>query len=224
MKRAGEVMHGNGHGQAAAFGPAGVLALSLAALLCSASVSRAADINVKIGVLNDMSGLYSDIGGAGSVAAAKLAVEDFNPAAHGMKVDVISGDHQNKPDVGAGLARQWYDVDHVDAIFDVPTSSVALAVSDVTREKNKVFVGSGPASSDLTGPKCSPNTVNWTYDTWMLANGTGKAVVQTGGDTWFFLTADYAFGQALECDTSEVAGANGGKVLGKVRHPINSSD
>ena len=225
MEHAGRLMRTDGPGRAARFGPAGMLALSLAALLCTASASRAQDDDVvKIGVLNDMSGLYSDIGGAGSVAAAKLAVEDFNPAAHGMKVEVVSGDHQNKPDVGANLARQWYDADHVDAIFDVPTSSVALAVSEVTREKNKVFVGSGPASSDLTGPKCSPNTVHWTYDTWMLANGTGKAVVQTGGDTWFFLTADYAFGQALERDTSKVVIANGGKVVGSVRHPLNTAD
>ncbi len=171
-----------------------------------------------------MSSLYSDIGGAGSVAAAKLAVEDFNPAAHGMKVVVVAGDHQNKPDIGASLARQWYDADHVDVIVDVPTSSVALAISEITREKNKVFLGSGPATSDLTGPKCSPNTIQWTYDTWMLANGTGKAVVKTGGDTWFFLTADYAFGQALERDTSKVVIANGGKVLGSVRHPLQTSD
>src|SRR5690242_678161 len=214
-----------GSGRAAVFAPAAMLAFSLAASLCATSAASAQDDDVtKIGVLNDMSGLYADIGGAGSVAAAKLAVEDFNPAAHGMKVEVVSGDHQNKPDVGANLARQWYDADHVDAIFDVPTSSVALAVSEVTREKNKVFVGSGPASSDLTGPKCSPNTVHWTYDTWMLANGTGKAVVQTGGDTWFFLTADYAFGQALERDTSKVVVANGGKVVGSVRHPLNTAD
>jgi len=214
-----------GSGRAAVFAPAAMLAFSLAASLCATSAASAQDDDVtKIGVLNDMSGLYADIGGAGSVAAAKLAVEDFNPAAHGMKVEVVSGDHQNKPDVGANLARQWYDADHVDPIFDVPTSSVALAVSEVTREKNKVFVGSGPASSDLTGPKCSPNTVHWTYDTWMLANGTGKAVVQTGGDTWYFLTADYAFGQALERDTSKVVAANGGKVVGSVRHPLNTAD
>ena len=225
MEHAGRLMRADGFGGAATFGHAGMLALSLAALLCTASAAGAQDDDVvKIGVLNDMSGLYSDIGGAGSVAAAKLAVEDFNPAAHGMKVEVVSGDHQNKPDVGANLARQWYDADHVDVIFDVPTSSVALAVSELTREKNKVFVGSGPATSDLTGPKCSPNTVHWTYDTWMLANGTGKAVVQTGGDTWFFLTADYAFGQALERDTSKVVIANGGKVVGSVRHPLNTSD
>ena len=201
------------------------LALAAAAFGCTVGAASAQEDDVvKIGVLTDLSGLYSDIGGPGSVAAAKLAVEDFNPAAHGMKVEVISGDHQNKPDIGANLARQWYDVDHVDVIVDVPTSSVALAISEITREKNKVFLGSGPASSDLTGPKCSPNTIQWTYDTWMLANGTGKAVVQTGGDTWFFLTADYAFGQALERDTTKVVVANGGKVLGSVRHPLNTSD
>jgi branched-chain amino acid transport system substrate-binding protein len=201
------------------------LALAIAALIATAAVAQAQDnVAVKIGVLTDMSSLYSDIGGAGSVAAAKLAVEDFNPAAHGLKVEVVSADHQNKPDVGANIARQWYDVDHVDAIVDVPTSSVALAISDVTRDKNKVFLGSGPASSDLTGPKCSPNTIQWTYDTWMLANGTGKAVVKTGGDTWFFLTSDYAFGHALERDTAHVVEANGGKVLGQVAHPLNTSD
>ena len=203
----------------------GRLVFAVAALTCAAASAQAQDdVVVKIGVLSDMSSLYSDIGGAGSVAAAKLAVEDFSPAAHGMKVEVISADHQNKPDVGASIARQWYDVDHVDVIVDVPTSSVGLAVNVVTREKNKVFLVSGAASSDLTGPKCSPNTIHWTYDTWMLANGTGKALVKTGGDTWFFITADYAFGQALERDTSAVVVANGGKVLGSVRHPLNNSD
>jgi branched-chain amino acid transport system substrate-binding protein len=200
------------------------LALAVAALACTAAAARADDVSVKIGVLTDMSSLYSDIGGPGSVAAAKLAVEDFNPSAHGMKVEVVVADHQNKPDVGAGIARQWYDVDHVDVIVDVPTSSVALAISEVTREKNKVFLGSGPASSDLTGPKCSPNTIQWTYDTWMLANGTGKSLVKTGGDTWFFLTSDYAFGHALERDTAAVVEKNGGKVLGQVLHPLNTSD
>jgi len=183
-----------------------------------------AQVNVKIGVLSDMSSLYADIGGPGSVTAAKMAVEDFNPAAHGMKVDIVSADHQNKPDVGSSIARQWFDVDHVDAIVDVPTSSVALAVSDVTREKNKVFLISGAASSDLTGPKCTPNNVHWTYDTWMLAHGTAGALVKTGGDTWFFLTADYAFGHALERDATAVVLANGGKVLGAVNHPLNTQD
>jgi branched-chain amino acid transport system substrate-binding protein len=183
-----------------------------------------AQVNVKIGVLSDMSSLYADIGGPGSVTAAKMAVEDFNPAAHGIKVEIVSADHQNKPDVGANIARQWFDVDHVDAIVDVPTSSVALAVSDVTREKNKVFLVSGAAISDLTGPKCSPNTVHWTYDTWMLAHGTAGSVVKTGGNTWFFLTADYAFGHALERDATAVVLANGGKVLGAVNHPLNTQD
>jgi len=202
----------------------GRLLFAFAALMCTAAAARAEDVAVKIGVLTDMSSLYSGISGEGSVAAAKLAVEDFNPAAHGMKVEVISGDHQNKPDIGAGIARQWYDADHVDVVVDVPTSSVALAINELAREKNKVFLGSGPASSDLTGPKCSPNTIQWTYDTWMLAHGTGKAVVQTGGDTWFFLTADYAFGHALERDTSAVVTASGGKVLGHALVPLNTPD
>ncbi|MBO0718254.1 MAG: ABC transporter substrate-binding protein, partial [Rhizobiales bacterium] len=198
-----------------------ILAFAAAALFGTAAQAQ---VNVKIGVLNDMSSLYADISGKGSVTAAKMAVEDFNPAAHGMKVDIVGADHQNKPDVGSNIARQWFDVDHVDVIVDVPTSSVALAVSDVAREKNKVFLISGAASSDLTGPKCTPNNVHWTYDTWMLANGTGKALVKTGGDTWFFLTSDYAFGHALEHDTAAVVTANGGKVLGEVLHPLNTQD
>jgi branched-chain amino acid transport system substrate-binding protein len=197
------------------------LAFATAALFGTAAQAQ---VNVKIGVLNDMSSLYADIGGPGSITAVKMAVEDFNPAAHGMKVEIVNADHQNKPDVGSNIARQWFDVDHVDAIVDVPTSSVALAVADVTREKNKVFLISGAASSDLTGPKCTPNNVHWTYDTWMLANGTGKALVKTGGDTWFFLTSDYAFGHALEHDTAAVVTANGGKVLGEVMHPLNTQD
>jgi len=198
------------------------LAFAAAALIGTAA--QAEDINVKLGVLSDMSSLYADIGGPGSVVAAKMAVEDFNPAAHGIKVEIVSADHQNKPDVGSSIARQWFDVDHVDAILDVPTSSVALAVSDVAREKNTVFLISGAASSDLTGPKCSPNSVHWTYDTWMLAHGTGGALVKTGGDRWFFLTADYAFGHALERDTTSVVQAAGGKVLGAVDHPLNTQD
>lgn len=179
---------------------------------------------VKIGVLSDMSSLYADIGGPGSVAAAKMAVEDFNPAQHNMKVDIVSADHQNKPDIGSGIARQWYDADHVDAIVDVPNSGVALAVSGVTREKNKVFLISGAADSDLTGKQCSPNSVHWTYDTWSLAHGTGGAIVKNGGKTWFFITADYAFGHALERDTSAVVAGAGGKVLGAVRAPLNTAD
>jgi branched-chain amino acid transport system substrate-binding protein len=201
-----------------------IATLALAAAAALTSAAQAEDITVKLGVLNDMSSLYSDIGGQGSVIAAKMAIADFNPAAHGMKVELINADHLNKPDVGSNIARQWFDVDHVDAILDVPTSSVALAVNEVIREKNKVFLVSGAASSDLTGAKCSPNTVHWTYDTWMLANGTGKALVKSGGDTWFFLTSDYAFGHALERDTKAVVLANGGQVLGGVLHPLNTQD
>ena len=201
-----------------------IATLALAAAAALTSAAQAEDITVKLGVLNDMSSLYADIGGQGSVLAAKMAVEDFNPAAHGMKVEIISADHLNKPDVGANIAKQWIDVDHVDAILDVPTSSVALAVNEVVRDKNKVFLVSGAAISDLTGTKCSPNTVHWTYDTWMLAHGTAGALVKTGGDTWFFLTSDYAFGHALERDATAVVLANGGRVLGAVAHPLNTQD
>ena len=180
---------------------------------------------VKIGVMNDMSGVYADIGGPGSVVAAKMAVEDFQKTSKaGLKVEIVSADHQNKPDVGSTIARQWYDTDGVDAIADVPTSSVALAVSQVTRDKGKAFLATGPATADLTGKACSPNTVHWLYDTWMLANGTGSAIVKTGGDTWFFLTSDYAFGHALERDTEAAVTKGGGKVLGKVRHPFPGQD
>ncbi|MGP0090158.1 MAG: ABC transporter substrate-binding protein [Xanthobacteraceae bacterium] len=197
-----------------------------AALLISggAGAQQMSDGVIKIGVMNDMSGLYADISGPGAIAAARMAVEDFGAAQKGMKVEVIGADHQNKADVGSSIARKWFDVDQVDVIVDVPTSSVALAVSDIVREKNKVLLLSGAASSDLTGAKCSPNTVHWTYDTWAQANGTGKAVVQTGGTTWFFITADYAFGQALQRDTTAVVEKNGGKVLGSARHPLNTSD
>src|SRR6202049_4888394 len=200
------------------------MAVGAGALACGTAHAQSADDVTKIGILNDMSGLYSDITGPGSVVAAKMAVEDFGAAQKGMKVEIVSADHQNKPDVGTNVVRTWIDVDKVDVIVDVPTSSVALAISEVVREKNKVFLVSGAAASDLTGPKCSPNTIHWTYDTWALANGTGKALVKTGGDTWFFLTADYAFGHALERDTAATVEANGGKVLGKIRHPLNTSD
>jgi branched-chain amino acid transport system substrate-binding protein len=198
------------------------IAVAAAALIAGAA--HAQTVNVKIGVLTDMSSLYADDNGAGSVAAVKMAVQDFNPAAHGMNVEIISADHQNKPDVGSNIARQWYDVDHVDAIVDVPNSGVALAVSEVAREKNKVLLVSGAAISDLTGPKCSPNTVHWTYDTWMLAHSTAGALAKSGGDTWFFLTADYAFGHALERDATAVVQDSGGKVLGSVSHPLNTQD
>ena len=201
--------------------------LALAGAIGLAAGSAQAQLTnneIKIGILSDMSSLYTDLAGAGSVLAARMAVEDFGAAAKGLKVEFVSADHQNKADVGSNIARQWYDRDGVDVIVDVPNSAVALAVNTVTREKNKVFLVSGAASSALTGAQCSPNTIHWTYDTWVLANGTGNAIVKTGGDSWFFLTADYAFGHQLEADTEAVVVKNGGKVLGKVRHPLNNQD
>jgi branched-chain amino acid transport system substrate-binding protein len=189
----------------------------------SAAQAQISDGVIKLGVLNDMSSLYADIGGKGSVLAAQMAADDVG-AIPGARVEIISGDHQNKPDIGAGIARQWIDVDHVDAIVDVPTSSVALAVQEVTRDKKHIFLMSGPASSDLTGKACSPYGFQWTYDTYALAHGTGGAMVKQGGDTWFFITADYAFGHALERDTADAVKAAGGKVLGAVRAPLNTQD
>ena len=200
------------------------ISLAAFAVMLACGTAYAQQVTVKVGVLSDMSSLYSDIAGPGSLTAAKLAIADFTKANPNVKVELISGDHQNKPDIGSQLANQWYDVDKVDLIIDTPNSGVALAVSQIAATKNKVFVVSGAAASDLTGPKCNTNTVHWTYDTWMLANGTGKALVKTGGDTWFFLTADYAFGHALERDTAAAVEKNGGKVLGKVRHPLNTND
>ncbi len=200
-----------------------VILAGLAALLVCGT-ANAQQMNVKIGVLTDMSSLYADVTGPGALVAARMAAADYMKDHPNVKVEVVSGDHQNKADVGTQIANQWFDVDKIDLIVDVPNSGVALAISQIASNKNKVFVGSGPATSDLTGAKCNANTVHWTYDTWMLANGTGKAIVKTGGDTWFFLTSDYAFGHALERDTAAVVEANGGKVLGKVRHPINTSD
>jgi len=184
-----------------------LLAAGFGALLASAAEAQ---VSVKLGVLNDMSGLYADISGPGSVVAAKMAVEDFKATDKGIKAEIVSADHQNKPDNGSSIARKWYDQEGVDLILDVPTSSVSLAVAEVTREKNKILMVSAGGTSDLTGTKCSPNTVHWTFDTWALANGTGSAMTKRGGDTWFFLTADYAFGAALERDTTEAVQKAGG--------------
>ena len=194
------------------------------ALGCRGAQAQYTDGIIKIGVLNDMSGTYADLSGRGSVVAARMAVEDFGAAANGMKVEIVGADHQNKPDIGSNIVRRWIDTGKVDVIVDVPTSSVALAVNEIVRDKNKVFLVTGAATSDLTGAKCTPNTVHWTYDTWALANGTGQAIVKTGGDTWFFLTANYAFGLALERDTAAVVVKNGGKVLGHARHPFPATD
>jgi branched-chain amino acid transport system substrate-binding protein len=197
---------------------AAALPAALGASVAPFRRARAQAPGVKIGVLNDASGTYRDIAGPGSLACVRQAVQDFG--SRGFQVETVFADHQNKPDVGANIARQWYDQDGVDVIIDVTTSSVALAVSGVTREKNKVFLGSTPATSDLTGAQCSPNTIHWTYDTWMLAHSTGAAMVKAGGDSWYFITADYAFGHALERDTGNFVKAAGGRVLGQVRTPF----
>src|SRR3982751_503093 len=203
---------------------AAAAAIALAALCGTAQAQTISDDIVKIGVLTDMSSLYADATGKGSLVAVQMAVEDYGGKVKGKKVEVVSADHQNKPDVGVNIARNWYDNEKVDAIFDVPTSSVALPISALTREKNRIHINSGGGSSDITGSQCSPNTVHWTYDTYALSNVAGKAMVKRGEDTWFFITADYAFGMALERDAANVVKESGGKVLGNVRHPLNSSD
>jgi branched-chain amino acid transport system substrate-binding protein len=200
------------------------LLLGSALTIAAGSIASAGDKTVKIGALSDQSGLYADLGGPGSTLATQMAIEDSGLAAKGWKIEVVSGDHQNKPDIGTSIARQWFDVEKVDVIVDVPNSGVALAVNNVVKEKNGVYINSGAATSDLTNAQCSPNTVHWTYDTYMLAHTTGQALVKAGGSTWFFLTADYAFGAALERDTTAVVTANGGKVIGGVKHPLNTSD
>ncbi len=201
-----------------------IATVAVGATFALAGTALAQDKTVKVGVLTDQSGLYQDLGGAGSTLAAEMAVEDSGLRAKGWKIDVVSGDHQNKPDIGVNLARSWIDVDKVDVIADINNSSVALAVNNLVREKNAIHLNSGAASTDLTNAQCSPNTVHWTYDTYMLAHSTGQALVKAGSDSWFLLTADYAFGAALERDASSVIKQSGGKVVGGVKHPLNTSD
>ena len=199
--------------------------LGFSILGLSAAATLAQDMpTFKIGVLNDQSGVYSDITGLGSVEAAKMAVEDFKPEQHGFKVQIVGADHQNKPDIGTGIARKWFDTEAVDVISDVPTSSVALALAQIIKDKDKVFLNSGGGTSDLTGKACTPNTVHWTYDTWALSNGTARAVIAGGAKKWFFITADYAFGHALERDASDVVKAQGGQVMGRVLAPFPTMD
>jgi branched-chain amino acid transport system substrate-binding protein len=200
------------------------LLLSTALSLAAINVASADDKVVKIGSLSDQSGLYADLGGPGSTLAAQMAVEDSGMTGKGWKIDIIAGDHQNKPDIGVNIARQWFDVDKVDVIVDVPNSGVALAVSNIVKEKNGILLDSGAGTSDLTNAQCTPNTIHWTYDTYTLAHGTGTALTKAGGDSWFFLTADYAFGAALERDTTAAVKAAGGKVLGGVKAPISTAD
>ncbi len=199
--------------------------LGAAALALVAGMAQAQDTGpIKIGVMNDMTGVYADVSGQGGVLAARMAAEDFGGKVLGRPIEILGADHQNKPDVGSNVVRQWFDRDGVLAIADVPTSSVALAVNEIAREKKRVFLASGPASSDLTGKACSPTTIHWTYDTYALGYGTGRTLVEQGGDTWFFLTADYAFGHALERDTTAFVQQGGGKVLGGVKVPLATND
>lgn len=189
-----------------------------------AATARVSDDVVKVGVLADMSGMYSDLSGVGSFVAAQMAAEDFGGSVLGKRIEIVSADHQNRPDIGANIARSWYDRENVDAIADVPVSSVAFAVQDIGRQKNKVLLISSSGSSDLTGKNCSPVSVHWTYDTYALANAAGGALLKEGGDTWYFLTADYAFGHALERDTAALVQKQGGRVVGGVRHPQDTND
>ena len=190
----------------------------------SAQQGKVSDGVVKIGVLTDMSGLYSDLGGKGSAIAAQMAVDDFGGKVLGAPIQVISADHQNKADLGASKAREWYEAEKVDMITDLLNSGVGIAAAKVAEQQKKIAINVGAASTRLTNEDCTPYTVHYAYDTYALANGTGKAIVKQGGDSWFFLTADYAFGHSLEKDTADVVKANGGKVLGQVRHPLNASD
>lgn len=196
----------------------------IAAILVSSSGVGFAQDRVRIGVLNDQSGVFATYQGIGSVIAAQMAVEDYGGKAGDRPVEVVSADHQNKPDVGVGIARRWYENESVDAIFDLPNSAIALAVAAITEQKNKVFVGSGAGTALLTGEKCTPNTVHWTYDTYAYGRGLGKAVVAQGGKKWFFITADYAFGHDLEKQAAEAVKASGGEVVGAVRHPLGTAD
>jgi len=203
-----------------------ILGAALSAMLCltGATESQAGGDTVKIGVLNDQTGMNADLSGQGSVIAARMAAEDAGGSINGKKIEIVFADHQNKADIGSSIATRWYDAEGVDMIVDMPFSSVALAVQEITKQRQKIAMYSGPGSSDLTGKACSPFGFHWTYDTVALARGTGSAVVKSGGDIWFFLTADYAFGHALANDTMEVVKANGGKVLGQAIHPVNNSD
>lgn len=200
------------------------LAIATAVGALATGMAMAQGIDVKLGVLNDRSGVYADLSGEGSVVAARMAVEDFKAKDKGLNVTIISADHQNKPDIGSNIARQWYDEEGVNAILDVPTSSVALAVADITAEKNGVLIDSGAGSTALTREQCRPTTIHWTYDTAALANGTGKEMTKAGGKKWFFLTADYAFGHSLEENTSKVVQENGGEVVGTVNVPFPAQD
>ena len=197
----------------------------LGLLAAGPAQAQVSDDVVRIGVMNDMAGPYSDVTGIGSVIGAELAVEDFlKESGSKLKIEVVSADHQNKADLAANLARKWYDADGVDAIVDVPASSAGLAVNEVTRDKGKAFLAVGSGTTELSGKSCSPNTVQWLYDTWLQAHGTATSILNQGGDSWFLLVADYAYGYSLEKQASQVVDENGGKVLGSVRVPLGTTD
>ena len=215
------------------FAPKGLIYSAIAALaplaaatgtLAQGAAPGASDGVVKIGILNDQSGVYADFGGKGSVEAARMAIEDFGGKVLNVPVELVNADHQNKPDVASSIARQWYDTDRVDAIMELTTSSVALAVQGLSKEKKKIDLVTGAATSDLTGKACSPYGFHWAYDTRALAVGTGGALVENGGNSWFFLTADYAFGYSLEEETGRYVKSKGGQVVGSVRHPLSAPD
>ncbi|MDI4237021.1 ABC transporter substrate-binding protein [Bradyrhizobium sp. Arg237L] len=200
---------------------------SAVASMCMVTASAAlAQTSVKLGVLADMSGIFSDIGGMGAAEATRMAVEDFNklPGSDKFKIEVVSADALNKPDVARGIARKWFDTENVDAVVDLPTSAISLAIAPLVQEQNKVALFTASGTSDLTGKSCTPNSVHWTYDTWALSHGTADAITKAGGKTWFFVTADFALGHSLERDASAVVSANGGKVVGSVKHPTDSND
>jgi len=201
---------------------AGVMT-ALAATVAGANAQVSDDV-IRIGVLNDRSGLYADLSGEGSVVAARMAAEEFGNEIDGKPIEIVAADHQNKPDIGSNIARQWYDAEAVDIIVDVPTSSVALAVQEIARERGRIFLDAGAGTTDLTGKACSPTGFHWAYDNHALAAGTGRAVFEEGGDSWFFITADYAFGHSLEQETIAVVEEMGGQVLGTVRHPLSTAD
>ena len=204
--------------------PAALVASTLFAAALGASVAQAEPGVLRVGVITDMSGQYSDGNGPGSVIAAKMAAEEIGGMVGSRKIEIISGDHQNKPDVATAIVREWIDNKQVDVIAEGVNSAIALAIQNLTRERKKIFLISGAGSSDITGKQCSPYTAHWTYDTFASSNATAKAVVKRGGDSWYFLTADYAFGHALERDAGKAVTAAGGKVIGSVRHPFNSPD
>ena len=217
---------GAGSGGAGANGAlwSGLRAVALACLILPCGIAHAATKTIKIGVLTDLSGVYADVTGPGSIHAAQMAADDFNAQSKSFKAEIVSADHQNKPDVGSAVVRKWFDRDGVDAVADVGNSAVALAVNELARQYNKVFVNSGSSSSDFTGKACSPNQFHWTYDTYALATGTTRAIVEEGGNSWFLLVADYAFGHAMERDVRRVLDSKGAKVVGEARHPLGTPD